>query len=305
MALRGSSWWRTGSPRAVRMASAYAAVIVHRDLKPQNVMVGCGGAVKILDFCIARRSEPGGGLPTGSSLSAVHAAGSALFGTPAAMSPEQAEGRPMDARSDVFSFGSLLYEMLTGAAPFRRDTAEYTRRAVLESNPLPLAELRRAVPRRLSALVAGCLAKAPSLRPADGAALREEIDRNSGELARRPRNRWFLAAMIMGLLALCSAWLLWPRTARAPAERFSLLWTDGAGNPQAGPSFSPDDRGLAFVQPDAHGIAPLWIRVLDGGRAHPLNHFARPVRRPRWAPPGAARVFDVAGAAPLTVVRGA
>src|SRR5258708_10708620 len=133
------------------LAAAHAAGIVHRDLKAQNVMVGSEGAVKVLDFGIARRSDPGEGLPTGSSLGAVHPVGSALFGTPAAMSPEQAEGRPMDARSDGFSFGSLLYEMLTGAAPFRRDTAEQTRRAVPESNPLPLAELRPAGPPRPSA----------------------------------------------------------------------------------------------------------------------------------------------------------
>src|SRR5258708_7879335 len=136
------------------LAAAHAAGIVHRDLKTQNVMIGVDGAVKVLDFGIARRSDAGPSFPAGESPDLVDATASAVFGTPSAMSPEQAEGRPMDARSDVFSFGSLLYEMLTGLAPFRRDTAEQARRAVLASHPAPLAARRRDVPRPLSALVA-------------------------------------------------------------------------------------------------------------------------------------------------------
>jgi serine/threonine protein kinase len=115
------------------LAAAHAAGIVHRDLKPGNVMVTAEGQVKVLDFGLAKLTER---REDGDST----ASGAAIAGTPAYMSPEQAEGKKVDARSDIFSFGAVIYEMLTGRSAFGRDSLNATVAAVLRDDPAPLLE---------------------------------------------------------------------------------------------------------------------------------------------------------------------
>jgi serine/threonine protein kinase len=146
---------RYGVQIADALAAAHAAGIVHRDLKPRNVIVKPAGQVKVLDFGLAKRV--GGGLvdthAATASADPVSAVGS-VAGTVAYMSPEQAEGKALDARSDIFSFGIVLYEMLTGRRPFAGDSVAEVLSAILRDTPPPARSLRKELPEELDRILA-------------------------------------------------------------------------------------------------------------------------------------------------------
>src|SRR5262249_5732586 len=135
------------------LAAAHAAGIVHRDLKPGNVMSTASGLVKVLDFGLAKLTEsaPGNLVPAESQR--LQTEEGRIFGTVSYMSPEQAEGKAVDARSDIFSFGALLYEMLTGQRAFHGDSKLSTLSAILHREPKPACEVVASLPREVEHLI--------------------------------------------------------------------------------------------------------------------------------------------------------
>ena len=158
------------------LARAHAAGIVHRDLKPTNIMVDESGLVKVLDFGLARLAAPASAMSGEDATMATMATTPGMIvGTVAYMSPEQAEGKPVDARSDVFSFGSVLYEMLTARRAFEGQSGAALLSAVMRDDPKPLSEGKREVPPEVRRIVARCLKKDPAARYATGAELAHEL----------------------------------------------------------------------------------------------------------------------------------
>jgi serine/threonine-protein kinase len=149
------------------LSAAHAAGIVHRDLKPANVMVNASGLVKLLDFGLAKLVDWGLGDHTGNTETVIHSPltmAGAIMGTAEYMSPEQATGARLDARSDIFSFGSVLYEMVTGQKAFPGTSTAAILSAVLRDEPRPIGEVRAGVPVALDQIITRCLRKDPEQR---------------------------------------------------------------------------------------------------------------------------------------------
>ncbi|HEY6051658.1 MAG TPA: serine/threonine-protein kinase, partial [Thermoanaerobaculia bacterium] len=221
------------------LGAAHAAGIVHRDVKPANVMIGPGGRVKVLDFGLAKLVEPeqtlSGAAATRDSTATAEAVEArtrqgTILGTIAYMSPEQALGKPVDARSDVFSLGSVLYEMLAGRRPFQGDSHLLTLTAILRDAAPPLRSSRQDVPPELQRIVTRSLEKRPEDRYATAGEMGADIARlrgaGGGERAeRRPlfRRPSFLVALgaVVLLAAAGTTWLV--RQSRIRRARTVML----------------------------------------------------------------------------------
>lgn len=265
---------------AAALESAHKQGIVHRDLKPANVMLSKSG-VKLLDFGLAKLLDEPNAKPRAGDTGAPTAAltGQAqMLGTLQYMAPEQLEGGPIDARSDIFALGAILYEMVTGQRPFTGQSDASLIAAILEHEPEPPSRLQESVPPALDRLILTCLRKDPEERWHSAADIKHELrwirsgDAASGGPSLPPRRRmwWFgVAAVGAAAAGVLAGWMI-RRPPRAIAPSVALAVSAPKMDDASWIALSPDGRQLAYVAADNEGYSRVWIRPLNGFAATPL-----------------------------------
>jgi eukaryotic-like serine/threonine-protein kinase len=295
---------------------AHRAGIAHRDLKPGNIMLTKTGAT-LLDFGLAKAGGPVSAAPGLSMLPTTPpglTAQGTILGTFQYMAPEQLEGHEADARTDIFAFGAIVYEMITGKKAFEGKSQASLIAAILEREPPPVSSLQPLVPQTLDRVIRGCLAKDPDERwqtardlsiplhwiaeAAPGAVVGETSSRKVVRLWR---------SLSVALLVLAAAgWgvtvRLWRTAPSSEPVVFSVAPPDGAtfatpgGVPSGLPwiALSPDSRVLAFVALSADGRQQLWTRPLAAANAHPLADTDG-AQAPFWSPDSRSLAFFARG----------
>ena len=282
---------------AIQMADALEAAhrkgIVHRDLKPGNVLVTKSG-VKVLDFGLAKMEEPAPSEGEQTRTASPRTEEGTIVGTTAYMSPEQAGGKPVDARSDIFSFGAVLYEMVTGRRAFRGHNTLSILSAILKNEPEPASSVRKDIPHELERIIARCLRKDPERRfqhmddlKVALEEVKEESDSGAAAITVVPRRRrWVWAALLAVLLvAGLFAWWMWWSTPSAETLRAVALTTfPGA---KSSPSFSPDGNFVAFAWsgPKQDNL-DIYVQQIGAGTPLRLTTDPHNDYDPAWSPDG-------------------
>jgi Tol biopolymer transport system component len=275
--------------------AAHEKAIIHRDLKPANIQITPDGIVKVLDFGLAKSGASDGARDLSQSptvtVGGTHEG--VILGTTAYMSPEQARGQAVDKRTDIWAFGCVLFDMLTGRAAFSGKTVSDTIAAILERQP-DWSALPASTPPNVRHLLAHCLEKDPKRRRRDIGDVRVELDDAEGprpprdaveRIASRGPERAAWAALV--LVTAAAATLVTPTFRRAPAAaevRFDVSFPPGMSADFAQLAISPDGQQLVAA-PTFGGRAPLWVRFLGStsGRTLPGTEGAF---FPFWSPDG-------------------
>jgi Tol biopolymer transport system component len=316
---------------AEALEAAHEQGIIHRDLKPANIKVRPDGAVKILDFGLAKALEPAVRVAAGITNSptittpAMMTGVGMILGTAAYMSPEQAKGRPADKRSDVWAFGCVLYEMLTGKRAFEGDDVSDTLAAVLRGDPDWSALTPDTAP-ALHRLLRRSLQKDPRRRLPDIGVARLEIDEAltapqaplpAAMVPASPRSQWLAWAIaglaLAGALGLAVAMSLRrPQVGEDRIVRFTITLPEGWRLARAPAPFrlSPDGRRLLIVAQDANGRTAIWTRSLDSLTSQQLpgsdgataaGFWSADSRFVAFRSGGRLKKIDVTGGEPVTL----
>ena len=263
---------------------AHERGIVHRDLKPANVKVTPEGRVKVLDFGLAKAmdTETAAGDPAASpTLTMRETAAGLILGTAGYMAPEQARGKAVDKRADIWAFGVVLYELLTGKHLYVGETVSDTLAAVLTKDP----DLS-AVPAEARRLIGRCLEKDPKKRLRDIGDYAALLDEAPAAAAAGGRSRVlpFIAAAVSTAAALLLAAWIWLRPAPVPeVTRFQIFAPRGSTLPLGTPAPSPDGRMIAYAVREPGGVARLHVRMLDSTESRVLPG-TETVVHPFWSP---------------------
>jgi eukaryotic-like serine/threonine-protein kinase len=311
---------------AAALEAAHEKGIVHRDLKPANIKVTPEGVVKVLDFGLAKAGEAASSAPSDPSatnsptLSLAMTQAGVILGTAAYMSPEQARGKPVDKRADIWSFGVVLFELLTGNVLFGGgETISDSLAAVITREPNWDA-LPEETPPHLVRLLRRCLRKDPKLRLRDIGEARimldepEDVAASPPQRARRAWLPWVVAAFAVTAAAAAAVAWLRPKPAEPLTVRFPLQFAEGTTGPPSGRAApqavpSPDGRYVAFVANSSDGRTSLWVRPLASASARHLDK-TEGANLPFWSPDSQFIAFftedklkkvPLAGGSPQTV----
>ena len=255
------------------LEAAHDKGIVHRDLKPANIKITPGGTVKLLDFGLAKSDGPWGTttpVEDAPTLTVASTGAGVILGTAAYMAPEQARGRNVDRRADIWAFGVILYEMLTGAQMFHGDTVTDVLASVVRQDP----DLTR-VPAKVRPLLERCLTKDPKKRLRDAGDAMLLLDTAPAIVIQAPRSQQWILAAVAGLLAIALAWVsvahFRESAPTAATTRFLIMYPAGTSPIGTGVfAISPDGRQVAFGAFGSDGVARIWLRPIDQVRARVL-----------------------------------
>jgi Tol biopolymer transport system component len=308
---------RYGAEITDALAEAHSRGIIHRDLKPANVMLTKGG-VKVLDFGLAKFTQPDS---SEVKRDEIETASHVVMGTPAYMAPEQALGKELDERADLFSFGVVLYEMATGTRPFQGDTPPAMIDAILHQVPARPAQVNPSLPAGLSQIIERALEKDLEVRYQTASGIRADLkrlirDMGSGVVASAPlaivapgRRRSYIVAWVVILTAV-SAGLIWwtTRTLRSRPQPALIQLTTDAGL-AIDPALSPDGKMVAYASDrSGDGNLDIWVRQVGGGEPIRLTQGPANKNEPSFSPDGTKIVFhserDGAGAYVVSALGG-
>jgi len=281
---------------------AHERGIIHRDLKPANIKVPPDGGVKLLDFGLAKAIQgdsSSSDISSSPTMSAMATQAGIILGTAAYMSPEQAKGKAVDRRADIWAFGVLLFEMLTGKPLYEGESAAEILARVIEREP-DLSRLPPRTPATIRELLRRCLTKNPRQRLRDVGDARLAIEEylanpSAGQgmagavipgsrPARTRQSLWLFGGLVLGgLVAGTAFWKLRPVASAQPMMRFSAV-TNFTGI-DAQPSFSPDGRSVAFLS-NRGGQFDIWVGLVTGGSPVRITNDPNFKARPHWSPDG-------------------
>ncbi len=294
-------------PIAIQIADALAvahrAGIVHRDLKPGNVILTRSGA-KLLDFGLARATglaaAPGSGMTKSPTLTRPLTAEGTIVGTFQYMAPEQLEGKEADARTDLFAFGAVLYEMATGKRAFDGASQASLIASIIKEQPRPMGEIVPLTPPALEHIVRRCLAKQPDERWQSASDVKHQLEwiRDAGSQAgvpapvamhRRHRARaLWITSLVSSVAALVLlAYIVTHRAQPSQPMRFSVLPPDRHlfDGGQSDLAVSPDGTSIACVASDSSGMAQAWLRRFDATTSRPIPNTTG-AQHLFWSPDG-------------------